>query len=278
MLPTFATVRASGEAVNLSNGMNVVLQYGDLVYKEIPTPRSKIQKAAKQLKKAVGGQLRSRIHLLSYLDHHGPIDPDLELEITQHWANHGIPTVELAEEQPDAHIYKLIDGKPFNQVLEGPGYQREAFAALLSTINAMRNAAYCKRDRRLLHSDMHTKNFLWAEDEKTAVAIDPHPRPLNGSVPLETIDALLNLQFMYSILLTSPTQGTRYAENFAGSLGKEHHERMLANNLPVPAHITGIYHLYEEVASRIWPEKQCNLSLMYSREKRLRIDDILRSS
>lgn len=191
----------------------VLNQTNDLLTKNM---RGKIKHALKTIESPIRNYYTSKIDFIGYRESilH---TFDIESQVLDEWNKRGIPSMQILEKQEKALVYKYLNALNFEKVLRKENHISPEYVQLLDLITTIRETAKSENNPLLLHPDMLPKNFLYLLDNKETIAIDPGLKLKH--LPLEELDARINLMFLYN--LNKFNSGKGYMNSFLERLTKE---------------------------------------------------------
>lgn len=245
----------------------VLNQTNDLLMKDM---RGKIKRALKSIEAPIRNYYSSKIDFIKYRDQ--TLNTfDIESQVLDEWNKRNIPSMRILERQEKALVYEYLNAINFNKVLRKENHTSSKYTQLLDLITKIRYAAKLENNPLLLHPDLLTKNFLYLLDKNETIAIDPGLKLKN--LPLEELDARINLMFLYDINKFDSREG--YMNRFLERLTKEEVKHIREFNHPLRKDVSLYFMARQKLASIIRGESNSNYLSWYDPKNTNYINSVL---
>ncbi|MGV8087304.1 MAG: hypothetical protein ACP5N1_06760 [Candidatus Woesearchaeota archaeon] len=233
----------------------VLVDLGDksVVYKFLnDNTNSNIRHKVKKILHSIESPIRNyyvRLWHESFKKHVAPVFKDESLSIEhitlEEWKKIGIPCMPVLEKQEKALIYNYFNSINFKKIITTSNRPNFQYKQLLDIISQIRNAAITQDNPMLLHSDLLPQNFLYLLDENKTIAIDPGVKL--SELPLDELDARLNLDFMYGLMISK--NSSEYINSFLDILNKKDIQLIREFNKPLTKHVTMYFRMRSKILS-----------------------------
>lgn len=243
--------------IALEDGVHSVfaVDFGDmkLVYKPWLTNnaqllnkgiRGKIKSALKTLESPIREYYESKI---DFLEHREIVDDTFEVEslVLEEWNKRGIPSIQVLEKQEKALVYNYLNAINFEKVLKNENHNSPKYTQLLDLTTKIRQTAKSENNPLLLHPDLLPRNFLYLIDGNKTIAIDPGLKLKN--LPIEELDARINLLFLYDV--NKFDSGDGYIDKFLERLSKDEIKNIREFNRPLRKDVNAYFNTRRNIVS-----------------------------
>jgi hypothetical protein len=232
--------------------------------------REKIKHALKTIETPIRNYYAPRIDFIGYRE---PIlhTFDIESRVLDEWNKRNIPSMRILEKQEKALVYKYLEAINFDKVLKRENHLSPEYNQLLNLITTIRETAKSENNPLLLHPDLLPKNFLYLLDENKTIAIDPGLKLKN--LPLEELDARINLMFLYDVNKFDSGEG--YINRFLERLTKEEIKHIREFNHPLRKDVSTYFMTRQKLVSILRGKSNSDYLSWYDPKNTAHISDIL---
>ncbi|GIU70394.1 MAG: hypothetical protein KatS3mg002_1630 [Candidatus Woesearchaeota archaeon] len=232
--------------------------------------RGKIKKVLKTIEAPIRNYYSSKIDFMKYREQISDTF-DIEYQVLEEWNKRNIPSMRILEKQEKALVYKYLDAINFDKIMRRENHLSPEYTKLLDLITKIRDAAKSENNSLLLHPDLLPKNFLYLLDTKQAIAIDPGLKLKN--LPLEELDARINLIFLYDV--NKFNHGDGYMNRFLERLTKEEIKNIREFNHPLRKDVSMYFSMRQKILSILRGKPDSDYSYWYNPKNIRHINSVL---